>query len=166
MPPCDDAGGRALGRRYQRPPAETGHFGSGPGSQPPVFLGCGGFTLLEILVALAILAIALTTLFGAQSQGLSLATEAKFTTNASMLAELKLAELQSGRLAPVDAHGDFGRNFPGYSWKLEVVDAGDGHPQLPPILRGRLRRVDLTIIWMDRRYRFKIRTYLRAKGAQ
>ena len=45
-----------------------------------------GFTLLEVLVAMAILAIAMVTLFGAQSQSLSLATEAKFNTNASLLA--------------------------------------------------------------------------------
>ncbi|MBW2502754.1 MAG: type II secretion system protein, partial [Deltaproteobacteria bacterium] len=39
-----------------------------------------GFTLLEVLVAVALIAVALTTLLVSQSQTVSLANDAKFET--------------------------------------------------------------------------------------
>ena len=50
-----------------------------------------GFTLLEVMVAISILAIALVAVFGSQSQSLSLANEAKFNTTAPFLAQSKMA---------------------------------------------------------------------------
>jgi general secretion pathway protein I len=120
-----------------------------------------GFTLLEVLVAMAILTIAMVTLFGAQSQSLSLATKAKFDTNASLLAGMKLAELESGRLEPVDADGDFGEDFPGYTWKMEVRDAAADRPEWSRVLGGSLRRIDLTVSWEGDPSLYTIRYYFR-----
>lgn len=125
-----------------------------------------GFTLLEVLVAMAILAIAMVTLFGAQSQSLSLATEAKFNTNASLLAGMKLAELSSGRLEPVDAEGDFGEDFRGYTWKMEVRDAAADRPEWSGILGGSLRRIDLAISWEGDPAPYTIRYYFRTGAGQ
>jgi general secretion pathway protein I len=124
------------------------------------------FTLLEVMVSLAILAIAMTTLFGAQSQSLSLAKEAKFNTNASLLAAYKLAELESGRLEPADAKGDFGEDFPGYTWKMEVRDAAADRPEWSRILGGSLRRVDLAVSWEGDPSPYTIRYYLRTGDGQ
>ena len=125
------------------------------------------FTLLEVIVSMAILAIALTTLFGSQSQSLSLATEGKFNTNASLLAGLKLAELESGRLEPSAVQGDFGKDFPGYGWKMEVGDASEVMPELfrnlGGNLSGRLRRIDLTVSWGGDQYLYKLRYYFRVR---
>ncbi|NIP42655.1 MAG: type II secretion system protein, partial [Gammaproteobacteria bacterium] len=41
-----------------------------------------GFTLLEVMIAVALIAIALTTLLGSQSQSVSFANSAKFETMA------------------------------------------------------------------------------------
>jgi general secretion pathway protein I len=130
-----------------------------------IFLYCDNkaFTLLEVMVALAILAIALTTLFGAQSNDLSLAAEAKFATNATLLAGVKIAELKSGRLAPVDAQGDFGKDFPGYFWRMEVRDPSANLSGLPSALQGRLRRVDLAISWEKETSKYRIRYYMRSE---
>jgi general secretion pathway protein I len=119
------------------------------------------FTLLEVMVALAILAIAMTTLFGAQSQSLSMATEAKFNTNASLLAGLKLAELSSGKVQAGETEGDFGEDFPGYVWKMEVQDAAADWPEWSRLLGGRLRRVDITVSWGGDPHRYTIRYYFR-----
>jgi general secretion pathway protein I len=127
------------------------------------FSGNRAFTLLEVMVALAILAITLATLFGAQSRDLSLAAEAKFITNASLLARMKLAEVKSGRLAPLDAQGDFGKDFPGYNWKMQVRDAAADLPGLSSALRGRLKRIDLIISWNKEASVYKIRYYLRSE---
>jgi general secretion pathway protein I len=123
------------------------------------------FTLLEVLVAMAILAIALTTLFGAQSHSLIFATEAKFNTNASLLGGLKLAELESGRIEPVDADGDFGKEFPGYTWKINVQDPPVDLSEWFGIERGRLRPIDLIIVRGRDPYLYKARYYIRIRDA-
>ncbi len=138
---------------------------NGESRRRPALSDRRAFTLLEVLVALAILAIALTTLFGAQSGSLNLAAEAKFATTASLLAGLKRAELESGRLAPVDAQGDFGKDFPGYTWKMDVRDATGDLSGLPAVVSGDLRRVDLTISWAGQAASFRIRYYIRAKDS-
>ncbi len=119
------------------------------------------FTLLEVIVALAILSIALITLFGAQSGSLSLATKAKFNTTASLLAQMKIAELESGELAIADGQGDFGDDFPGYVWKIEIRDITGNLPGLNAMLQGAMRRVELTIAWENTAYRYKTRYYIK-----
>jgi len=89
-----------------------------PGGRP------AGFTLLEVMIAVAIMSMALVAAIGSQSQSVSLATEAKFSTTATFLAQSKMADLEAK--APDDLFsdaGDFGEDFPGYSWESEVSDA-------------------------------------------
>ena len=57
--------------------------------------GTSGFTLLEVMVAMAIIAIALTAVLGSQSKSLSLASEAKFSTTVALLAQSKMAEIEA-----------------------------------------------------------------------
>jgi general secretion pathway protein I len=125
-----------------------------------------GFTLLEVMVAVAILAISMATLFGSQSQSLVLATEAKFNTNASLLAGLKLAELESGRIEPVDDEGNFGADFPEYKWKMAArepsADASEGFD----LTQGNLFQIDLTVFrGGDSSYLYTARCYIRKRGA-
>ena len=56
-----------------------------------------GFTLLEVMVAMAIIAIAMTAVLNSQSQSISLASEAKFSTTATLLAQMKIAEMSRGK---------------------------------------------------------------------
>lgn len=107
------------------------------------------FTLLEVMIAIAIIAIALTSLFGSQSQSLSLAAEAKFNATASFLAQEKLAEYESGLVEFVDDEGDFGDVFPGFTWKAEVQEADLGNLEGLEELKRPIQRVDLTISWED-----------------
>jgi general secretion pathway protein I len=82
-----------------------------------------GFTLLEVMVAVSIIAIALVAALGAQSQGVTLANESKFVTTAAYLVQSKLAELEA--IDPDELRsdsGDFGDDYPGYSWKTEVSE--------------------------------------------
>jgi general secretion pathway protein I len=83
-----------------------------------------GFTLLEVMIATAIIAIALVAALGSQSQSVSLANEAKFATTVAFLAQKKMAELEVTDLEDVVSDtGDFGEDFPGYRWESEVGDA-------------------------------------------
>lgn len=83
-----------------------------------------GFTLLEVMVALAILAITLTSIYRLQAQTLVLSARARFYAQAPMLAQAKLAEMQrQGIQDSGDGSGDFGEDYPGYSWTVRIEDA-------------------------------------------
>jgi general secretion pathway protein I len=118
------------------------------------------FTLLEVMIAIAVMAIALTTLYGSQSRSLSYATEAHFNIVASSLAAAKLAELQSGISELVSDSGDFGDEFPGYGWQLEVEDAYfEELDALAGLKEGGLQQVDLKVEWSGSPYRYALRYY-------
>jgi len=106
-----------------------------------------GFTLLEVMVAVAILSITLVALLGSQSRSLSLATEAKFNTVASMLALAKLAEIESG-LTPLESDsGTFGDDYPGFAWEIETTDAGADIPDVLSRLEPPFNRMELSVTW-------------------
>ncbi|MGI6656919.1 MAG: type IV pilus modification PilV family protein [Desulfobulbus sp.] len=85
------------------------------------FAGPAGFTLLEVMIAVAVIALTLVTLIGAQSRSVSLATSSRFETMASLLARWKLTDLmQSGYEGLMNADGSFGELHPDFVWQLTV----------------------------------------------
>ena len=120
--------------------------------------GLGGFTLLEVMVAVAIIATVFTAVLGSQSQSVSLAGESKFNTMAPLLAQRKMAQIESGKLEALTSDsGDFGEDFPGYTWQTQVRDVElEG-------LGGAfdyLKRVDVRVTWgEDERYQYRLRLY-------
>ena len=85
-----------------------------------------GFTLLEVMVSVAIIGIALVTLIGSQSQSISIATISRFETTASLLARKKMTELALAGFDDLHStDGDFGEEFPQFRWKVEVRDLGE-----------------------------------------
>jgi general secretion pathway protein I len=118
-----------------------------------------GFTLLEVMIAVAVIAVALLALLGSQSQGLSLANESRFNTTASLLAQGKMAEIEAvkDRRDLASASGDFGDDFPDYAWQLSIDDvslAGGGQ------VSDHLKRIDLAVSWgTDNRYQYRLRLY-------
>ena len=125
---------------------------------PQYYKNNSGFTLLEVMIAMAIIAITLVVVFGSQSQSLSLANEAKFNTIAAFLAQSKMAEIEI--LNPEDLisdSGDFGEDFPGYIWQLSV---GDVMFDRPENVSDHLKKIDLMISWgEDEQYQYRLRLY-------
>ncbi len=82
-----------------------------------------GFTLLETVVAISLVAIALLAVFKLHLQTLSISGKTKFYSLAPLLAEKKLSEL---RLKSYDEFsefsGNFDEDFPAYKWDMEVED--------------------------------------------
>ena len=73
---------------------------------------CRAFTLLEVMVAMAIMAIVMVSVYRMHSQTLTMNAAARFYTQAPLLAQSKLAQLEaaSSEINAGDS-GDFGDNF-------------------------------------------------------
>lgn len=80
-----------------------------------------GFTLMEVMVALAVVAVALTAIYRMHTQTLFMDTRGRFDTVATLLARQKLADIDTGSLKDLTAdNGDFGDLHPGYTWHIET----------------------------------------------
>jgi len=120
-----------------------------------------GFTLLEVMIAVAIIAIAVVTLLGAQSQSVSIASSAKFDAMASMLAQWKMSDLllqNYGELS--DDEGNFGEDYPQFSWKLTVTEPSEGETGLPGTA-DQIKTLDIAVIsTLDSGREFSLRTFV------
>ncbi|MDI6742410.1 MAG: type II secretion system minor pseudopilin GspI [Smithella sp.] len=95
-----------------------------------------GFTLMEIMVAMAILAISLVSVFQLYSQSISMATDSRFMTTASLLAQSKMVEAETtSSLSNRRESGDFGPDYPEYVWRLDITDT-----QLP-----QFKKIEITV---------------------
>jgi general secretion pathway protein I len=95
-----------------------------------------GFTLIEVLIAMALLAIGLVAVFQSQSQSISMSTDSRFMTTAALLAQSKMVEVEAAAaLANRSEDGDFGSDYSQYTWHLEVGDT-----QLP-----QFKKIDVTV---------------------
>ena len=78
---------------------------------------------MEVMIAMAILAIALVAVFQSQSQSISMATDSRFLTTAALLAQSKMAEVEAAPSLDINVKdGDFGQDYPDYSWHLQIDD--------------------------------------------
>ncbi len=117
-----------------------------------------GFTLLEVMIAVALIAIALTTLLGSQSQSVSFANSAKFETMAALLAQSKMSEITVQKPDELTSDsGDFGEDYPGYAWEVNVSDIA-----IPGMdnISDYLKQVDLTVTWGVFSYNVRLYHYV------
>jgi general secretion pathway protein I len=117
-----------------------------------------GFTLLEVMVAMAIIAITLMAVYDSQSASVSRASEAKFTIKASLLTQKKMAEIDMLDAQDITSDsGDFGDEYPGFSWKIDVEDSSI---DVPEEVSTHLKQINLTISWgKDELYSYNIKQY-------
>ena len=102
-----------------------------------------GFTLMEVMVALAVVAIALMAVYRMHTQTLFMDASGRADTVATMLARQKLADIDSDSESELlDDSGEFTDAHAGYGWRIQTEDVSsdlikeDG-PQL--------KRITLTI---------------------
>lgn len=104
---------------------------------------CRGFTLLEIMVSVAILGLVIVSLLGLRNQSLRDVELAGRITMATMLAERKMVETLSAPLVPMEEDGEFEEEeFKDFAWKRMVAPA----PLLvdPPIMEARV-----VVLWKE-----------------
>jgi general secretion pathway protein I len=80
--------------------------------------GSSGFTLLEVMVALAIMAGVILTLLGSVNYHLGIIAGERDSTAMTLMARNRLAELEQ---APVKGEGTFAPLHPELSWKADIL---------------------------------------------
>jgi prepilin-type N-terminal cleavage/methylation domain-containing protein len=99
-----------------------------------------GFTLIEVLVSVMLLAVVLPTVMGGVSLSLRAAESSKFKAQASSLAQAKLSELQAQNQWDTQRMaGDFGTSYPQYRWTAQLTN-----------FDGTLQQLDVTVFWRQR----------------
>ena len=110
-----------------------------------------GFTLLEVLIAIAILALALPILLGLRNSDLDLHARASDVTAATLLAQEKLLEAELSPVFPIgETSGDFQNPPFGYQALGDVANRADKYrwkrivstTPLPAV-----REVKIQILW-------------------
>lgn len=100
-----------------------------------------GFTLLEIMIALAIVAIALVSLLGLANRSIAVQERLQRTTRGTLLAQEKMTEIELAAAAKTlvfePAEGIFAEPFSDFRWRLEFADT-----PLPVVTQ-----VTVTVAW-------------------
>ncbi len=100
-----------------------------------------GFTLLEVMVAVAIMAMVLVTLIGLKNSSMRDVALAEHMTTATMLAKRTMEETIAVKpLTPAEDDGEFPETeFKGYTWKKTIVPT--------PLIR--IMEVHIAVLWKE-----------------
>jgi general secretion pathway protein I len=116
-----------------------------------------GFTLLEVMVALSIIAIVLVSVYKMHAQTVSMNNEVRFYVTAPMLAQIKMTEIETESLEDIgDDSGDYGDEFPDYRWNIVIDDVES--TALGNIAKD-LKKVNLLISFNNDEFTYNLRAY-------
>lgn len=108
------------------------------------------------MVALAVLAITLTSIYRLHGQTLMMSATGRFYHQAPMLAAAKLAEIErAGINDTTDGSGDFGEDYSGYAWQVRIEQMPS---EIVPDSTHLLSRIDIRIT-RDDELSYDLRTY-------
>jgi general secretion pathway protein I len=102
-----------------------------------------GFTLLEIMIALAIVSIAMVSLLALANRSIGVHDRLQRITAATLLAQGKMAETElsarHGALEGVEVQGEFSDPYAAYRWQITYADT-----PLPSV-----QMVTVKVLWGD-----------------
>jgi general secretion pathway protein I len=104
-----------------------------------------GFTLLEVMVAVSIMAMVLVTLLGLKNRTMQDVAQAEHITTATLLAKRMMADtIVSKNWLPVEEDGDFTGedNFKDYTWKKTIS-------LLPLFNNVFVTEIRVAVLWME-----------------
>ncbi len=118
--------------------------------------GCAGFTIIEVMVALAILSIALTGIYRLHGQTMTVSGAARFYSLAPRLAQAKLSEIERQAYNTLsNAAGEYGESYPGYKWSIQIEEVTTA---LFTENYYHLTQIDIDIT-QDEKSQYSLRTY-------
>ena len=107
----------------------------------PMRCAIRGFTLVEVLATLVLVAVILPVAMRGVSLCLAVVGDARHKVEAATLAEAKLAELvATDGWQDADLSGDFGDDWPDYAWSADVTERDE----------TAVRQLDLRVAWHAR----------------
>lgn len=102
-----------------------------------------GFTLLEVMIALAIVSVALVSLLSLGNRSVAVQSRLQRLTQATLLAQQKMAETEvssrQGTLEKQRQEGAFPAPYAAYRWRLEFAET-----PLPAVTL-----TTVTVVWGD-----------------
>jgi len=125
----DARGGVAAATPHKSRPQDDAELGEKDRSQ--------GFTLLEVMIAIALLGIALVALLGLAQRTISTNERLQQITRATLLAQAKMAEIETGIESSDTVEGDFSAPDDAFHWRASYSET--------PV-EG-VRQVELTVSW-------------------
>lgn len=116
-----------------------------------------GFTLLEIMIAVCIIAIVFTAVFKMHSQTISMNNASRFYTIAPLLAQREMANNEIKSIDELtDYSEDYGDEFSGYSCKCSITEV---ESEVLGSVSKNLKQIDITIFFNDDEYTYNFRAY-------
>ena len=112
----------------------------------------GGFTLLEVVIAVAIVGVALVMLLGSVNRNLDVAVKSRDAQIAALLAQEMLTEIQLEGLPSVREESGVFENNEGFEWFLSVA------PYNLALIETNIRIVRLLIVWDNGNEEFEVFT--------
>jgi len=104
-----------------------------------------GFTLLELMIAMAVLAIALVALLSSQSRTVLVADSTDFAATSAHLGARQLSELLVEDPGAGPSGASFAPPHAGYFWEVERGAVPLGQDSLPVEVADHLLRIDLVV---------------------
>ncbi len=121
--------------------------------------GRDGFTLLEVMIAVAVIAIAMVAVLGSQARSLGRAGQTSFDYLAPLLAANKLGELRAGLVPAAAGEGDFAPDRADFRWRLQVGEAFAPGREPVPGLSARVQRVEVLVTRSGTPYSYRLVSY-------
>jgi general secretion pathway protein I len=120
-----------------------------------------GFSLLEVMIALAIVAIALVSLLGLSNRTILVQDRVQKLTQATLLAQQVMSEQQSGvgnRGTGAIAEDDFAEPFSDFHWQISYQET----------LISRVQQITVTVLWgaAEKNEQVQLVSFVRAGGQE
>ena len=116
-----------------------------------------GFTFIEVLMAVSILAILLVGVHKLQSQMVSMSQTTQFFTLAPLLAQSQMAEMERRNFKDIQKDsGDFGPAYPGYVWSLRMENT---ESEILKKLACPMKKIDVSVSFNKGERTYRLRTY-------
>jgi len=133
----------------------SGDLAADPVPQKKTARSQAGFTLLEVMASVAIIAIVLVAVYHLHAQTLSMSSAVRFYALAPALIEQKMTEWSTSKDAALES-GDFGSDFPGFEWRIAVEDVSS---ETLDKYSENLKKIQMTISLNNGEHTYSLHTY-------